>query len=67
MTMSRLEQLEAIEREVRARLLDEKPQHVYVACGLSGGTVCNVLAGKRVSLTTLRALARYFDQKDGET
>ncbi len=64
--MTRLQQIEEIEREVRARLADEKPQHVYVACGLSGGTVCNVLAGKRVSLATLRALARYFDQKDVE-
>ncbi|QDU75967.1 hypothetical protein Pan97_30110 [Bremerella volcania] len=64
--MSRLEQLEAIEREVRARLLDEKPKAVYTACNLSGATVCNVLSGKRVSLATLRALARYFDDKDGE-
>lgn len=64
--MSRLQQLEQIEREVRARLASEKPKAVYTACNLSGATVCNVISGKRVSLTTLRALAHYFDQKDGE-
>lgn len=64
--MSRIEQLNDIEREVRARLANERPKAVYTACGLSSTTLFNVLSGKSLGLITLRKLANYFDMKDGE-
>ncbi|MBA2113664.1 hypothetical protein HOV93_08140 [Planctomycetes bacterium FF15] len=66
--MTRLQQLDSIEREVLARLVDEKPQDVYTTIDLSKSAFHRLKSGgKGLSLATLRALACYFDCKDKDS
>lgn len=62
--MTRLEQLEQIENEIREEVAKQKPKSVYLACNLSSATLQNFKRGDRISYSTLRKLATFVDQNE---